>query len=202
MSELHDTDEPGSDPIGVTERLEELEDRVYKLETAVAKPDSPPLTEDAVADRVIAKLSALAGEPRSLPESDRILVLDSTGHPATVAVPPPPQGAVLHPPEPADPARQTWFLTQLAAEVGLTFRMYSDPRYRVSRITQFALPGIALILIFNYYFFAQWVSIPFLSPIVERLLAVFLVIVGYKLLTRELTRYREVVEYLSKYPPR
>src|SRR5262249_32498013 len=112
----------------------------------------------------------------------------------------PPPGAVLHPPATAvDPAERKWFLTQLWAEIRLAAQMYFDPRYRVSRITQFALPGIMLVLIFNYFFFSVWVTIPFLSPVLERLLVVVLAILGYKLFTRELTRYRDVREYLARY---
>jgi hypothetical protein len=77
--------------------------------------------------------------------------------------------------------------------------MYFDPRYRISRTTQFALPGIALVLIFNYFFFSAWVTIPFLSPVLERLLIVVLALVAYKLITRELARYREVLDYLARY---
>jgi hypothetical protein len=80
--------------------------------------------------------------------------------------------------------------------------MYFDPRYRVSRTTQFALPGIALLLMFNYFFFGVWVHITFLSPLLERLLIVVLSVVAYKLFTRELARYRDVREYLARYSPR
>lgn len=197
MSELTDADEPVEHAHGLAERLEQLEVRVYKLETTVARTEAQPTDEDAVADRVIARLSALAEKPRTLPDPDRVLVLETA-----TAQPPPPHGAVLHPPQPTDPTRRSWFLSQLIAEIGLIFRMYMDPRYRVSRLTQFAIPGIALILIFNYFFFAQWVSIPFISPMAERLFAVILAVIGYKLLTRELSRYREVLDYLSKFATR
>src|SRR5438552_620599 len=179
--------EPGPEPTPPTDRVAVLEARVSKLEAALVGRDGPPLSEDAVADRVLTKLSALAAERQPLPDSDRVLVLDSVPRPL-VPAPTPPQGAVLNPPEPADPARRGWFLAQLFAELRLALRMYFDPRYRISRTTQFVLPGIALVLIFNYFFFAQWVAIPFVSPVAERLLAVILAVVGYKLLTRELGR--------------
>ncbi len=170
------------------DRAEELEDRVRKLETALAD-------DDAVADRVIAKLSTIATERERHPESDRMLVLAAP----MIAPPPPPQGAVLHPPAAADATERKWFLHQVAAELRLVATMYFDPRYRISRTTQFALPGIALVLIFNYFFFSVWVNIAFLSPVLERLLVAVLALVGYKLLTRELARYREVLDYLARY---
>lgn len=170
----------------LTERSRDLEDRVRQLETALA--------DDATTDRVIARLSSIAAERERSPDSERMLVL------ATPAdAPPPPQGAVLHPPGPNDLGERKWFLHQVMAEVRLIATMYFDPRYRISRTTQFALPGIALIMIFNYFFFSAWVTIPFLSPVVERLLVVILTLVGYKLITRELARYREVLDYLARY---
>src|SRR5262245_44222 len=191
--------EPRMGPTRTAERLAALEDRVRKLETAVAERDGRPFTEESVADRVLTRLSAMAAEQRTLPESDRVLVLDSVPRPPAAATPSPPQGAVLRPPEPADPTRRSWLVVQLVAELRLALRMYFDPRYRISRTTQFVLPVIGLVLIFNYFFFAQWLAIPLLSPVTERLLAVILAVLGYKILTRELARYREVLEYLARY---
>jgi hypothetical protein len=181
--------EPFAEPL----RDPEFEDRLRRLETAVAErlPD-----DDALADRLIARLSARAAERERNPDSAPMLVLAATGD----AAPPPPQGAVLHPPSPpADPAPRRWFLPNLIAEIRLIATMYFDPRYRISRTTQFALPGILLLLIFNYFFFSVWVSITFLSPFLERLLAVIAGMLIYTLLIREVARYREVLAYLARY---
>lgn len=171
---------------------DELEDRIHRIEAALAERKSIP-SDDAIAERVLERLSAMAGRA---PEADRVLVLA----PHADAPPPPPHGAVLHPPAATGGVKEhQWFISQIAAELRLVATMYFDPRYRISRTTQFALPGIALILIFNYFFFGVWVSITFVSPVVERLLAVVLAIVGYRLLTHELIRYREVLAYLARY---
>jgi len=201
--------EPSDETPPPTDRIADLEQRVRKLETAVTEVPTPILNEDAIADRVIAKLSALAGEPRALvgPSSDRVVVLDTSAVPSLSPpaepeppAPAPPQGAVLRPPAPPqEPTHRAWFLPQLLGELRLIFQMYFDPRYRISRTTQFALPGVLLLLVFNYFFFNLWVSIAFVSPITERVLAVALGILGYKLLTRETLRYRGVLEYLSRY---
>jgi len=109
----------------------------------------------------------------------------------------------LRPPVSAvDPTNRKWFFTQFWSEIQLVFRMYFDPHYRLSRTTQFAIPGIALLLIFDYFFFSVWVSIVVVSPVMERLIAVCLGVLGYKLIVRELSRYREVLEYLARYGPR
>jgi hypothetical protein len=193
--DLDDVPRPDTTGSHSPERQVELEERVRKLETALAERGTPALMEETVADRVIAKLSA-AASPHSPVGSDRVLVLASTHD----APPPPPKGAVLRPPQTStDLGRHTWFLSQLGAEIRLAVHMYFDPRYRISRTTQFALPGIALILLFNYFFFTMWASIAFVSPFAERLLDVVFCVIGYKLLTRELGRYREVLDYLSRY---
>ncbi|MBA4188734.1 MAG: hypothetical protein C0467_12110 [Planctomycetaceae bacterium] len=193
--------EPSSETLSrpnTSEREAALEDRIRKLESALAERPVASSDEDAMTDRVIAKLSALAGSGRSA--ADRVLVLASDD--SRYPVPPLPQGAVINPPtQPIDPSQRRWFFTQFWSEIQLAFRMYFDPHYRVSRTTQFAIPGIALLLVFDYFFFS-WVSIAFVSPIVERLLAVCLGVLGYKLIVRELGRYRDVLEYLARYGPR
>lgn len=117
-------------------------------------------------------------------------------------VPPPPEGAILVPPEPHDPARRKWFFAQLWAETVLAFKMYIDPRYRVSRTAQVAFPLFAALLVFNYFVFSVWFSVPFVSPVAERLLDVVIVVIAYRVLVRELDRYRAVLDYLARYAPK
>src|SRR4051794_31046470 len=101
--------------------------------------------EDAIADRVIARLAAIAGA-RQLPGAESLML------PAADA--PPPRGAVLRPPIPPDPNGRRWFLARLAAELRLAVRMYFDPHYRVSRTAQFMLPVVLGLFALNYFFFS------------------------------------------------
>ena len=114
----------------------------------------------------------------------------------------PPSGAVLEPPGHADEAHRRWFLASLLTEFRLSGRMYFDPRYRISRTIQFAMPAVLSLFLLNYLFFSIWFSLPVISPILERLVCVLLGIFAYKLLTRELDRYRAVLDYLGKYASR
>ena len=116
--------------------------------------------------------------------------------------PEPPSGAVLHPPAPADPAGRRWFLAQLWSELRLATRMYFDPHYRISRTAQLLLPTILALFVVNYFLFGVWFAIPVVSPILERVVCVLLGMFAYKVLARELTRYREVLDYLARYGPR
>lgn len=114
-------------------------------------------------------------------------------------LPPPPEGTILAPPEQHEPARRGWFFAQLWADVRLAAQMYFDPRYRVSRAAQVAFPLFAVLLVFNYFFFSVWFSIAVVSPVLERLLDVVIVVIAYRVLVRELDRYRAVLDYLAKY---
>ena len=140
-----------------------------------------PDAEDALADRVIARLAAIAGA-RQLPASDS-----------------PPSGAVLRPPIPPDPQGRRWFLARLASDLRLAVRMYFDPHYRVSRTAQFMLPVVLGLFVLNYFAFGVWLAIPFVSPILERVICVLLGVFLYMGLIRELGRYREVLDYLARY---
>jgi hypothetical protein len=197
MSELNDDMETG---VALAARVAEIEGRVGRLETALAER---PVDEEAVTDRVIARLTTLASESRTLPDGERVVVVDARAERRALVptAPEPPEGAVLEPPTviPADPGKRRWFFAQVWSEIRLVFRMYFDPRYRVSRTTQLVIPGIGLLLIFNYFLFSVWMSIPVLSPLVERGLAVFFGVVACMVLSRETARYREVLDYLAKY---
>ncbi len=117
-------------------------------------------------------------------------------------LPPPPEGTILTPPEYHEPPPRQWFFVQLWAELRLAVKMYFDPRYRVSRTAQVAFPLFAVLLALNYFLFSVWFSIAVLSPVVERLLDVFLAVVAYRVLARELDRYRAVLDYLARYSPK
>jgi hypothetical protein len=117
-------------------------------------------------------------------------------------LPPPPEGTILTPPEHQEPPPRGWFFVQLWAEMRLAMRMYFDPRYRVSRTAQIAFPLFAILLTLNYFLFSVWFSVTVLSPVAERLLDVILAVLAYRVLTRELDRYRAVLDYLARYSPK
>jgi hypothetical protein len=198
------TDDPEPTPPRANGRRGALEERVRKLEAAVGELRESVPTEEAVADRVIARLGNMAGAGRVLsgPVEAEYIPADAAP-PASPPPEPAPSGAVLRPPVvPPDPARRTWFLVQLGAELRLMAKMYFDPRYRVSRTAQFAVPAVLGLFALNYFLFAVWFSIAVISPILERVVGVLLGVFLYKVLTREIARYREVLEYMAKHPPR
>ena len=132
--------------------------------------------------------------PSPAPESHENGVL-----PLPRLLPPPPDGTIFTPPEQHEPAHRVWFFVELWAEMRLAVQMYFDPRYRVSRMAQVAFPLFFALLALNYFLFSVWFSISVISPIAERLLDVILAVLAYRVLVRELDRYRAVLDYLAKY---
>jgi hypothetical protein len=61
------------------------------------------------------------------------------------------------------------------------------------------VPAVLGLFALNYFFFAVWFSFPVVSPLLERVGCVVLGVLLYRLLTRELARYREVLDYLARY---
>ncbi len=113
-------------------------------------------------------------------------------------LPPPPVGTILAPADLQDAARRGWFLAQLWAEVRLAMQMYFDPQYRISRTAQIAFPLVVALLALNYFVFSWWFPVPVFSPIAERLLDALIVVLAYRVLARELDRYRAVLDYLAR----
>ena len=83
--------------------------------------------------------------------------------------------------------------------IGQLTRMYSDARYRVSPLGRIG-PVVAIAaIVINYIVWNFMVPIPFVATIGERVLLAGLAIGLYLILTRELDRYRKVLDYLAKY---
>ena len=97
-------------------------------------------------------------------------------------------------------ARSFWSRLAFLRELRLTFGMYVDSRYRVSRVTQLAAPGLLALMVANYFFF-NWlmVGVPLLTPIFERVVLIGLAVALYQVLSREAARYGDVLAYLTNY---
>jgi hypothetical protein len=96
-------------------------------------------------------------------------------------------------------ARRPWMLVDLLKETGAVFHMYMDPRYRVRRSTQLLVPVVLGLMIANYFvFYGLLPDIPVVTPIFQHLAVMVLAVLLYKVLSREVARYRQVlVQYAS-----
>ncbi|MBO0699050.1 MAG: hypothetical protein J2P46_11695 [Zavarzinella sp.] len=98
-------------------------------------------------------------------------------------------------------ARRPWLLFDFLREMGTAVRMYMDARYRLRRSTQFLVPLLVGLFIANYLFFnALFVHIPVVSPVLERLVVIVLAVVLYKVLSREVARYRQMLAQIAFLP--
>lgn len=139
--------------------------------------------------------------PEPAPEGSTVSTVANAIIPLMRLLPPPPVGTILTPPEQQEPARRGWFFLQVWMELRLAVQMYFDPRYRISRTAQVAFPLVAALFVANYFLFG-WLALPIISQVAERLLDAALAVVAYRVLLRELDRYRAVLDYLARFSAR
>jgi hypothetical protein len=177
-TQLHDP--PVNSP---PESADDLSDRMLRLEGEVAELRSTlsELAEIVVNDIRDRREAGLSGSATTIPD-----------------VPAPPVGEGTIPP---DTVRRPWLLFDFLREIGLTFRMYMDARYRVRRGTQLMVPLILGLVVANYLFFNQlMVQVPVFTPIIERLITIVLAVLLYKVLSREVARYRRLLAAIGATP--
>jgi len=179
-----------------------LLERIRRLEDALAQRPAPvtavvPHDEEQLAQRLLTIISAKAAQHRAATSNVPPTPL-GVAPIQTYAPYPFPPGAAM---PPSEPSVWTWFMTSVLGEIKLIARMYLDPRYRLSRFAQLGVPIILAAFVFNYFFFLlpPIGSLPVVREILERVVCILLSIGLYKVLAREVVRYRQVLEYLSQY---
>ena len=194
------TEEPG----GVVAAPQDaaLLERIRRLEDALAQRPAPvtavvPHDEDQLAERLLTIISAKAAQHRAA-TSNAPPAPSGVAPIQTYAQYPFPPGAAMPPNE---PSVWSWFMSSVIGEIKLIGRMYLDPRYRLSRFAQLGVPILLAAFVFNYFFFLlpPIGSLPVVREILERVVCILLSIGLYKVLAREVVRYRQVLEYLSQY---
>jgi hypothetical protein len=163
--------------VGLADRMHRLEGEVAELRHTLSG-----LAEIVVGD-IRDRREAAATVFPSLPEVSIPASLVPGGEAALKAV---------------SAVRRPWLLFDLMREIGATVKMYMDPRYRVRRSTQLMVPLILALLVGTYLFFNLFfVQIPVLSPVLERAIDFLLAVLLYKVLMREVARYRQMVAGLA-----
>lgn len=178
----------------------DLADRIRRLEDSLAGLTAgtvaAPVGEERLAERILAILADRAAQHRDgngTPGPAGLIPAARTVY--TIAADPPP-GSVE---PPAEPGLRSWLLGNVVGELKLMARMYFDPRYRLSRLAQFGVPAILGLFLVNYLFFNYSCIIPVMQQVGERVGCAVLAVSLYKLLAREVVRYRQVLDYLAQY---
>jgi hypothetical protein len=174
-----------------TPQLETVADRLQKLEKQLATLQDPVVLEQQLANRIMQRIQEQA--PAALPSG-------MAGEGGVSAFGARLTAAALRASPTGEKLESVWSLFHVFKELRLIFQMYFDPRYRVSRLAQLAVPAVFALIAVNYAFFNYlMISIPVLTPIAERLVLIFLAVALYKILSREAARYNEVLLYLARY---
>ena len=165
--------EPDAEPTGLVDRIHRLEGEVAELRHTLSE-----LAEIVVGD-IRERREAAIAVCAPVPEVPIPPSLVPGGETTLKAV---------------NALRRPWLLFDLLREIGATVRMYMDPRYRVRRATQLMVPVILGLLVANYFLFnVLVVQIPVVSPVLERAIGILLAVLLYKVLIREVARYRQTI---------
>jgi hypothetical protein len=163
-----------------------IEQRVQRLEDAVASLQNTGAMEERITQRLAERLE---GRPAL---SHQIVESRSSSLPLLKKPAPGNSGTA----PPLDPAlmRQPWLLFDFLAELGAIVRMFFDVRYHVgwsARLTVLVL--VPLILLSQWWL--QWfplVWIPIVGPVLDKVVDLFLAFLVYKALSREARRYQQL----------
>jgi hypothetical protein len=170
-------------------RLDRLEQRMHRLEDAVAALQDTRQLEERLVERVVDRLLRNPPAPRGEAAG---LVIEAPRPPLLPALLRSISGA---PPEaiPATPptAQPSWLLTDTLTEARAIIRMFFDVRFRVARSVELLSLGLIFMILTSWY----WIPFTSLLPgIVSSLLVkavdLILAFVLYKILSREARRYR------------
>jgi hypothetical protein len=182
------------------ETVEALEQRVRRLENAVAALQDTQLMEDRVVERVVHRLDhaqlPLHESSGLIVDAARMLLPKTVeAVPEAGTAPQEDNGAPAAAATAA--ARPTWLLLEVFREFRAILRMLTDYRYRMTwtgRIVPLVALGIA---------FFSWVLIGgrflYLGDVIDKAIDVVLAVVVYKVYTREVHRYHELLARVYRY---
>lgn len=187
--------EPDNGPV---DSVEALKQRISRLEDAVAAlQDTRPL-EDRLVERVVERVAAPGVVSAEAKATTRrrgrsfgvVRREDDVALPAAVPVQAP---SPAPPPQPL-PGRSAWFVLDLWGELRTIGRMYVDRGYRMRWLARLT-PVVVLVGMWLSWYFLDG-HLFFIGALMDKLIDLFLIVVTYKVLSREADRYRASVNPL------
>ena len=158
----------------------DIEQRLRRLEAAVAALQDTQIMEERVAERVVQKLKRTP--LKALRDSASVIV--DVGK-SMVPLKTEPSGTQPKPEE-NTVEKPGWLLLDLWSEVRTFGRMLFDHRYPFSYAGRFGPVIIACTYIFSWLFLAGSI----VGGTLDRILAIVLAFLLYKIMSREVQRYR------------
>ncbi len=93
--------------------------------------------------------------------------------------------------------KRAWLKWPVVRELILVFRLYIDKRYSPTRAAQLGVPVILALLVATGFFF-NLNPTPFLTQLIEYPVVMVLAVFLFRILANEVTRYAQVLDYLTK----
>lgn len=170
-------------PPPVRNGLEAVEQRVHRLEDAVAALQDTRQLEDRLTERVTERIrhqAPVAQEPAGMiVEAHRPMLPRALEWVRSQATPV--AGA-------AAPSRQSWLVVDAVMEARAVLHMFFDPRYRLGwGVRGLTLGLLALILLTGWI---PGTGLPLVGFVLNKVLDLILAFFLYKILSRESRRYR------------
>jgi hypothetical protein len=173
-------------PFGANSTHDVLQERVSRLEDAVAALQDTRSLEERVLNRVTESVRpSVEASFQRLESARRPTAASAT---ASLSLPPLPQLKAVTP----SAVRSGWTLFELVSEIRTFFRMFFDMRYRVSWYT-----WLVTVIGLSFVLLSHWV-VPFayllvVGPMLDKAVDLFLILFIYKVLSLEAQRYREAL---------
>ncbi|VTS01529.1 hypothetical protein [Tuwongella immobilis] len=184
-----------------TNSTEQLEQRIRRLEDALASLQDTTHLEDRVVDRII---HTIESQPVRVSPNTGVIIQDPPAlgpgrgrdsEPPTITVDP--RQLLPYSPQLAQAAaavnvasRASWLILDLVRDFTAIVKMYFDSRYRVTHTTQFSAMLLVAVLILSSLF------TPF--EIVDKVFSILISMVLFRILYRESLRYRELIGSLNQ----
>jgi hypothetical protein len=170
--------------------VEALEQRVGRLEDAVAAIQDTHLMEDRVVERVVQRIEQVPLPPPST----------GSGVFATAARMLLPKTVDAVPDDPAAPAadgtKSPWLIVEVLNELRWMLRMLTDYRYRMTWTGRTVLVVAIIVVVLSWFMLS---GLPFVGGLLDRAVLIVAVIATYKAMSRELVRYRDLMSRLWRY---
>jgi hypothetical protein len=179
-----------NDPPGAGWAGETLEQRVQRLEDAVASLQNTGPLEERITQRVAERLE---GRAVLSPSGRKDQIIEAPRSPMPAA--PKPTGLSSGPGSSplSNPVllRQRWLLFDVLAELAAIFRMFFDVRYHVGWSARLIVLVLVPLILLSHWWLPL-VGVPVVGPILDKVVSLFLAFVLYKALSREARRYMEL----------
>lgn len=179
----------GGEPNGAAPKAAELlEQRVFRLEQAVAALQEAAPVEDRIVEKVTERLNGSAA-----PQESSNLVMEAGRRllPTALGIVGGQTHADPEPPKAPKQAHKSWLLHEAYLEARTMLEMYTNSRYRQQMTwTSRVMPLVLLVAIFTTSF---WLPVPaIVSGPVGTLVDLVLAFILFKILNREAQRYKKM----------